>query len=345
MKAKRQLLKIHVNFISLVSKGANRKVIIWKSAHPFQTDLSEKFAPVLNRQIQIAKIDEDERIVYGIVYAPDEVDTEGDMATAEVIKEAAYEFMENLKNDQIDKSHDEDPDEGYVAESWIVKENDSIFEEIGAWAVAIKVTDDKTWKEIKDGEITGLSMGGRALAEELEKGDDMKFNKEQLAEIGEALKKAWYEIRVSGDLPGGGDDTPSVQDQLAGVFKDSKVFEGVKTPEAAEAALSVVKEFMSGMETQAREVLKDHLPEVKPEADAKPVSKDADPELVALAGIVKTAADQSIAPLVTKFDGLETRLKAIEDMPLGSFGLSPSGETDEGVVNKDGKRVIQFMRH
>lgn len=346
MKAKRRLLKIHVDFISLVGKGANKKVILWKSGQKLEAPSSGKHLFSLNKRFEIAKVDEDQRLVTGIVYAPDEIDTEGDFASAEVIKEAAYSFMQATQTDQVDKGHDEQADEGFVAESWIVKEGDPTFKEVGAWAVVIKVTDDKTWKQIKRGDITGLSMGGQALAEELEKEGIMKFSKTDLVE---ALKKAWYEIRVSGDLPGGGaDDVPSVQDQLAGVFKDSKVFKAIDNRKDAEAALAVVKETVAALEAGATEFLKDHLGEPegkpKPEPAADPGANDTPDEGADLAKILKTSLEGAIAPLLEKVDEIATRVKVIEDSPLGPHSLDPEGGREEVAKTSDGKRIIQFFK-
>lgn len=171
MKA-RKLKDISVSFISLVSKGANRKTIIWKTEKDGKEDdsMNEKI-----KEIKIVKTDEEKHMVYGIVYSPDEVDTDGDYASAEEIEKAAHRFMvDGRAGYSVDKQHDYHPDYGFVAESWIVKENDNLFpNDIGAWAVGIKVIDDNTWDEIKKGEITGLSMAGNAHFEM----EDKEFNK------------------------------------------------------------------------------------------------------------------------------------------------------------------------
>lgn len=163
MKAKRILKQVTVNFISLVAKGANNKVILWKSANDDRS---------WNRDILIKKVDEEKRLVYGIVYSPDQVDSQGDVADAAVIEKMAYDFMQARKTNRVDTGHDFDPDEGFVAESWIVKSGDPLFpiEPVGSWAVGIKVLKEETWTKVKAGEITGLSMAGSALAQEIEKG-------------------------------------------------------------------------------------------------------------------------------------------------------------------------------
>jgi hypothetical protein len=44
-------------------------------------------------------------------------------------------------------------------------------EKEGSWAVGIKVEKEETWQLIKNGEITGLSMAGMAVVEEVTKSD------------------------------------------------------------------------------------------------------------------------------------------------------------------------------
>lgn len=166
MEPKRLLKNVQVLFISLVDKGANRRTVIWKS--------KENHEPLFQREIPIKKVDEEKRLVYGIVYAPDEADTQGDMMTAEEIEKMAYGFMANRRTDQVDRQHDYNPDEGFVAESWLVRKNDPLFadEPEGSWAVGIKVMQEETWAAVKSGEVGGLSMGGFASAEDLSKSDN-----------------------------------------------------------------------------------------------------------------------------------------------------------------------------
>ena len=171
----RKLSDISVSYISLVTKGANKKTIIWKS----EKEEDEK-AMDIEKSIRIEKTDGEKRMVYGIVYAPDELDSDGDYTDGDEIEKAAHEFMiEGRSAFSVDKQHDYNPEYGYVAESWIVKDSDPLFpEDAGAWAVGIKVVDDETWEQIKKGEITGISMAGNARFERGEKGlNRNEFNK------------------------------------------------------------------------------------------------------------------------------------------------------------------------
>ena len=166
MEIKRRLKKVEANFISLVGKGANNKIIIYKSAND---SIGEQF----QKQIEIRKIDEDQHMVYGIVYSPDEVDLQGDLASADVIKDMAYNFMKNAKTNNVDQQHNFVSDEGFVAESWLTKQADPVFplEKEGCWAVGIKVEKDDTWQLVKNGVITGLSLAGLAVVEEVTKSE------------------------------------------------------------------------------------------------------------------------------------------------------------------------------
>lgn len=166
-ECKRKLKKVNVQFISLVGQGANGKAILWKSA-----DASDN--PAYEKTISILKTNDEQRLVYGIVYSPNEVDSQGDTATADVIKDMAYGFMKSRNTLSVDKDHNGMSSEGFVAESWIVKKKDSVFTDQpeGSWAVAIKVENDTTWNAVKSGEIGGLSLAGLAEIEEVTKADE-----------------------------------------------------------------------------------------------------------------------------------------------------------------------------
>lgn len=161
-----ELRNIDVHMISLVKAGANGKAIILKR------DAVSGVA-ARNWTVPVRKYDEAEGIVYGIVYSPGEVDSQGDTATAEEIRRAAYGFMKALRAREIDKDHDGDQRSAYVCESWIVKEDDRdpVFpaESAGTWAVGIKLEDEALKEAVRKGEIAGLSMAGTADRVPLEK--------------------------------------------------------------------------------------------------------------------------------------------------------------------------------
>jgi len=156
-----KLENIEITHISLVKSGANKKSIIFKSSE--KETSYDKF-------IGIKKTDEERGVVYGVVYSPDEEDTQGDSATADEIRKASYLFMKSRNTLNVDTNHDFKLVDAFVAESWIVKSNDAIFpeEKEGAWAVAIQLESDELKEQVKKGDINGLSMAGEAIKKESE---------------------------------------------------------------------------------------------------------------------------------------------------------------------------------
>lgn len=183
-KAKRRLSDIQISHISLVKAGANGRTFLFKSK-----DEEPKHEVI----VQLVKQDTKKGIVYGIVYEPDKVDSQGDTANAEEIEKAAYAFMKARNTLNVDRQHNFDNVDAYVAESWIVKENDPVFPDaVGAWAVAIKVEDEAIKSQIEKGEIKGLSMAGDAKTEALseEDGNILKSIKEGIEMIKKSFEKA-----------------------------------------------------------------------------------------------------------------------------------------------------------
>lgn len=162
--ATKEIRDLKVEFISLVGKAANKRTVVYKNA-------SSGDGTPLERHVAIRKLDDEKRLVYGIVYPPDEADTEGHTMTAAEIEKAAHEFLQSGRTGQVDRDHDEDPDEGYVVESYIISKGDARFptDPSGSWAVVIKVTADDTWKQVKKGELSGISMQGTCTLTDVQK--------------------------------------------------------------------------------------------------------------------------------------------------------------------------------
>lgn len=182
LQAKRRLHDLDVHFISLVADPANQKQFLTKSAGADDA--------VVVRMVKILKANTVKQMVYGIVYAPDEVDTEGDTMTAEEIEKASYRFMQKSRTPKIDTDHSYVEGAGFVAESWLVRKDDALFpdEPEGAWAVGIKVTDAPTWDRVVKGELTGLSLAGLSKYEQLV--DETEAQGEDLAKaFAERVKK------------------------------------------------------------------------------------------------------------------------------------------------------------
>jgi len=129
----------------------------------------------------------DARIIEGVVLAPHIVDAHGDIIIKEgVIEEAGANFLTKyneltklgVQHSLFDKSFQ-------LRQSYITKSDIAIGTKKikkGSWIIQVKVLDDDIWKKIKDGAITGFSIGGRARAKMLEKSTDIQ-PKRELTEI------------------------------------------------------------------------------------------------------------------------------------------------------------------
>ncbi len=120
----------------------------------------EEDAEELDAFIPFAKVDEEKRIVYGEVYVPYLVDTQGDFALPEDIEKAAHDFMIMGLLGNIDTEHDFVPNGCRVVESWVAKAGDPLFTP-GSWVVGTKILNDTVWQKIKKGDLNGYSMAGR----------------------------------------------------------------------------------------------------------------------------------------------------------------------------------------
>lgn len=108
---------------------------------------------------------EEERIVYGVVLEPDEVDKQNDTVSAEEIRSAAHKFMEDFG--VLGLQHREAINgqvkllENFIAPTDFEMEGDKIKK--GSWVMAERILSDDLWEKIKKGEITGFSIGGDAV--------------------------------------------------------------------------------------------------------------------------------------------------------------------------------------
>lgn len=151
----RELKDIDISYVSLVDKAANKKkFLLMKNENSF----------TLETKAFINKSDEDKHLVYGIVYEPDTLDSDGDYATAESIEKAAHSFMMNHRNVDIQHNFEKREDikiaESYIAPTDLIIGEQNIKK--GTWLMVTKVEDEDIWKSAKEGNFTGFSMAGSA---------------------------------------------------------------------------------------------------------------------------------------------------------------------------------------
>jgi hypothetical protein len=102
------------------------------------------------------------RYVLGIVLAPEEVDAQGDVYSADEIRKSEWQYMTNFRN--VGLMH-----KGLVngkvnlVESYIAPVDMQIEGSVvkaGTWLMGLNVLDDALWKQVRSGELGGLSIGG-----------------------------------------------------------------------------------------------------------------------------------------------------------------------------------------
>jgi hypothetical protein len=131
----------------------------------------EKFVPVFPMEKS-----KDERIVCGIVYAPDEEDLQGDGASEEEIRKAAYHFMEHVQRFKVNhkgKHAKVKVLDSYLAPVDLILANRQVKK--GTWLLTTRILDDKIWKDIKSGKIAGFSMAGYASLSATKKSSGAKW--------------------------------------------------------------------------------------------------------------------------------------------------------------------------
>lgn len=165
---KRRIKKAKVRFLSLCPKGANKLPTIFKDDNSFEVSM-------------LSKGMDEEGLITAIVYAPEFRDSQGDIASAQVIKDMAYEAAQ--EGYSIDLRHDFKPiskDRAFVAEHFLVQKGDPRFEGLkdyegnpvdatGSWGVVVKVLDEELKKLYREGAWGGISMAGQAEVVQTEK--------------------------------------------------------------------------------------------------------------------------------------------------------------------------------
>ena len=326
----RRLKKAFIKYISLVPKGANKLPVIYKE------DGNYEFNTVIKQSDNFDELGE----LTAIVYAPEKIDSQGDIASANVIKEMAYSFSKD--GNGVDMRHDGkvlSKDKAYVAESFIVQKGDARFDGMqdyagedvdvtGGWAVVIKIDDPSLRTLFKNGEWDGVSMAGTAQVEQekeevltlksmaaaiknlfTSKEDDTDMDKKELQEALEASNKALAAEIVKALAP-----------------KEEIIEVDMKDPVAVQKHLDSLK---------PKDEPKDDTPEFKGD-----ILKSEDVKAHALAlkiHVLKKATDMKDPEAILKLHDAIKKLQA-EDSPEDADDVE-----DEDFLSKDDE--LAALRH
>lgn len=151
----------------------------WKLGVPDALEARKKLAAILNKvqkrdaadsvsKIAVFKLDDEKHLVYGIVYEPNETDTQGDYANAEDIEKACHKYLAQYDG-AIGIMHQVPAPMCRLVENYLAPVDFEIKGPYGtqkvkkgSWIIAVYVPDDKLWSMIKSGDFSGFSMQGEA---------------------------------------------------------------------------------------------------------------------------------------------------------------------------------------
>ena len=137
-----------------------------------------------SKTISICKVDSERRVVKGPVLRPEIRDRQGTIMSADIIIDAAHDFVARLADKQdptqpgfmhTEFNRDLVIVESYVTErdeKYALSEEEKTLVPSGSWMMAIKVNDDKIWEGVKSGTFKGFSIGGRARLQYDEEGEE-----------------------------------------------------------------------------------------------------------------------------------------------------------------------------
>lgn len=294
----RELRNAKITHVSYVDKAANKKRFLLTKSE----DGNEQ--PTFEKEIKaIAKTDsEEQRLVYGIVYEPDELDAHGDFMTSEEIEKAAHQFLKDARN--VDKQHNFQKGYGEVVESYIAPQNFQVGEETvkkGSWVLVTKASEE-IWNDIKNGKITGYSMAG--TAEVVEKSSKMSDNNHEDMNLFKQFVKAISHLLK--------------QDQKQ-IEKDEEEIdmkaEDIK--KMLDEALKPLSDKIEALEVKKEE---DQV-EKKDENKDEKVEKSAEEIAQEQAELFKSAIEKALKPL-------EDRLEKIEKARGNSTAIEKDGKED-----------------
>mgnify|MGYP003560811473 CR=1 FL=1 len=120
------------------------------------------------KQLISKSADELKQAVF-IVRVPNEPDLHGDTTSAEEIQKGRHNFNKFCRQPNL--FHISKTNMFEFAESYIAPVDMTIGEEVikaGTWLANVQFNDDDLWQAVKDGEVSGLSIGALAAVEELE---------------------------------------------------------------------------------------------------------------------------------------------------------------------------------
>ena len=313
---------------------------------------TEEFFVAMSKQdklVTLAKVDEEKRILMGLVLQPNQliyrVDEDGNefemFFSAETIKDFSQNFFQSGFQLNSKLEHDTPIDGVTFTESWLVADPEKdksaaygLEYPVGSWLVSMKVDNDDIWNNyIKTGELRGFSIDGMVELEEVNYKTDIQMSKENksiLALLKDIVSKNEEQIEVTlGSVKSGELDIQFEGDSLevgTAVFLIGDDEERVQLADGTykinDAGEIVVKDGLveSMSEGEDEEVVEEVVEEVEPEVEAE--LKEEDEEKM----VEEVNADEESMKVIK--DILDDMFKAYaESMDVKMSGLESKLET------------------
>lgn len=113
-------------------------------------------------------LNEEERLVLGVVLEPEVYDLHEDIYSAEEVRKACINFNTNCM--QANLGHEVNVDSVNITKSFILEVDAMIGDQpvkAGSWLMEMHAPSDAIWKEIKEEGFTGYSIGGSGRVEDV----------------------------------------------------------------------------------------------------------------------------------------------------------------------------------
>ena len=146
----------------------------------------------LNKQLALAKVDDEKRILMGAALIPNKhiYRRNGDdeyyiFFSDETVRKASELFLMNSNQNNATLEHEKELKDLSIVESWIVEDTDmdkskkyGLDAPVGSWMVSMKVNNDAIWNDfVKTGKVKGFSIEGY-FSDKLEM--SLKINKKDM---------------------------------------------------------------------------------------------------------------------------------------------------------------------
>jgi len=340
---------------------------------------TEEFFVAMSKQdklVTLAKVDEEKRILMGLVLQPNQliyrVDEDGNEFEMFFSEETIRDFSQNFFQSgfQLNSKLEHDtPISGVTfTESWLVadpkKDKSAAFGleyPEGSWLVSMKVDNDDIWNNyIKTGELRGFSIDGMVELEEVNYKTDIqmsKSNKSILALLKDIVSKNEEQLEVTlGSVKSGELDIQFEGDSLevgTAVFLIGENEERVQladgTYQIDEAGEIVVKDGLVESMSEGEDVVEDEVveePEVeaelKEEDEEKMVEANEAESMEVIKQILEDMFNAYAESMEIKMTSLESKLETLtsENVELKEQVVTLSAQPSVEPINSQPKQVI-----